>query len=76
MTTELKAKATVVLPPAVAKSLGLKKGDLFDVSVVDGTIVLVPIVIRPKKDYLAMEKELAELKLALGVDQPEAEPAE
>lgn len=72
MTTELKAKATVAIPPQIAKKLGLKKGDLFDVTLVDGNIVLMPIVIRPKKDYLAMEKELAELKQALGVDQPEA----
>ena len=78
MTTEMKAKSLVAIPPVIAKKLNLKKGDLFEITVQDGNILLVPIVIKPKKYVEEMEKELAELKQALGVDEAEApaDPAE
>ena len=77
MTTEMKAKQLLPIPPQICKKLNLHKGDLFEITVNDdGTLLLTPIVIKPKKYVEEMEKELAELKLALGVDQPEEEAAE
>ncbi|MBQ7249728.1 MAG: AbrB/MazE/SpoVT family DNA-binding domain-containing protein [Bacilli bacterium] len=73
MTTDMKAKGLVAIPPQITKKLGLKKGDLFEITEQDGNIILVPIVIKPRKYLDALEKELAELKQALGVNE-EAQP--
>ena len=73
MTTDMKAKGLVAIPPQIAKKLNLKKGDLFDITEQDGNIILVPIVIKPRKYLDELEKELAELKQALGVNE-EAQP--
>lgn len=64
MTVELKPKGALVLPQQIVKKMKLAKGDLFDVVEVDGVITLTPIVVTPKKDYLAMEKELNALRAA------------
>ena len=57
MITDMKAKSLVAIPPQIAKKLNLKKGDLFEATVVEGNLLLVPIVIKPKKYVEAMEKE-------------------
>lgn len=77
MTTEIKAKLLVPLPPQIAKKLNLHKGDLLDIAInEDGTLLVTPIVIKPKKYVEEMERELAELKQQLGVDQPAEEGEE
>ena len=70
MTTEMKARGLVAIPPVLAKKLDLHKGDLFDIREEDGNLILVPIVIKPKKLFRELEAELASLKEAL---KPEGE---
>ena len=64
MITDMKAKSLVAIPPQIAKKLNLKKGDLFEITVVEGNLLLVPIVIKPKKYVEAMEKELIKFQAA------------
>lgn len=48
MLAELKDKSQVTIPKSVINELGLARGDMFDVVVSDGTVVLVPVVVYPK----------------------------
>ena len=48
MLVELKDKSQVTIPKAVVRELGLERGDMFDVVVNDGVIMLVPVVVYPK----------------------------
>lgn len=48
MFAELKDKSQVTIPKAVVRQLGLKRGDMFDVVVHDGVVVMVPVVVYPK----------------------------
>lgn len=75
MTTDMKAKSLVAIPPVICKKLNLRKGDLFDITEQDGNIILVPIVIKPRKYVEEMERELAELKAAMAPEE-EAQPSE
>ena len=58
MTVELKAKSQVTIPMALVKSLSLKQGDLFDIFVEDGKIVLVPVAVYPKAYVEKLEREV------------------
>ena len=48
MLAELKDKSQVTIPKSVINELGLARGDMFDVVVSDGTVMLVPDVMYPK----------------------------
>lgn len=49
MITELKQKSQITIPKEIVKELELQPGDMFDISVDDGVIHLVPVVVYPKK---------------------------
>lgn len=49
MLTELKQKSQITIPKEIVKELELQQGDMFDISVEDGVIYLVPVVVYPKK---------------------------
>ncbi len=76
MITDMKAKSLVAIPPQIAKKLNLKKGDLFEVTVVEGNLLLVPIVIKPKKYVEAMEKELYKFQAAAEAEKEAEREAE
>lgn len=48
MLVELKDKSQVTIPKAVVRQLGLKRGDMFDVVVHDGVVMMVPVVVYPR----------------------------
>ena len=48
MLAELKDKSQVTIPKSVINELGLARGDMFDVVVSDGTVMLVPVVVYPE----------------------------
>ncbi|MBO5529134.1 MAG: AbrB/MazE/SpoVT family DNA-binding domain-containing protein [Bacilli bacterium] len=72
MITDMKAKSLVAIPPQIAKKLSLRKGDLFDVTISEGNLILVPIVVRPRVEVEKMEKELAKFQAAEAKAEEEA----
>ena len=48
MLAELKDKSQVTIPKPVITELGLTRGDMFEVVVSNGTVMLVPVVVYPK----------------------------
>lgn len=48
MLAELKDKSQVTIPKSVINELGLNRGDMFEVIVDNGSVILVPVVIYPK----------------------------
>lgn len=72
MITDMKAKSLVAIPPQIAKKLNLRKGDLFDVTVSEGNLILVPIVVRPRVEVEKMERELAKFQAAEAKAEEEA----
>ncbi len=48
MLAELKDKSQVTIPKPIVNELGLTRGDMFDVVVSDGAVMLVPVVVYPK----------------------------
>jgi antitoxin MazE len=60
MLAELKDKSQVTIPKSVVNELGLQKGDLFDVVVEGGKVLLVPVVVYPKEKVAKLEALAAE----------------
>lgn len=48
MLAELKDKSQVTIPKAVVNELGLQRGDMFDIVVDNGVVMMVPVVFYPK----------------------------
>ena len=48
MLAELKDKSQVTIPKSVVNDLGLSRGDMFDVVVENGAVMLIPVVVYPK----------------------------
>ncbi len=48
MLAELKDKSQVTIPKSVVNDLGLSRGDMFDVVVDNGAVMLIPVVVYPK----------------------------
>lgn len=48
MLAELKDESQVTIPRPVINELCLARGDMFDVVVSDGAVMLVPVVVYPK----------------------------
>lgn len=56
MLAELKARSQITIPKTVVSELGLEQGDMFDVVVQDGNLMLVPVVVYPKAKAAELEK--------------------
>lgn len=65
MVIKLKSKATVVLPKEVAKQLKLKTEDDLDIKIVDGSIIITPVVVCPKKYVNELHTEINKAKKAV-----------
>lgn len=57
MVVDLKQKSQVTIPKAILNKLHLKVGDMFDVKLTDGNIVLTPVDIIPKAQTWYYSKE-------------------
>jgi antitoxin MazE len=57
MVVDLKQKSQVTIPNEVVKKLGLAVGDKLDVVVMDGKIIITPVVIIPKDQMWFYSKE-------------------
>ena len=55
MLAELKAKSQVTIPKSIVSELGLERGDMFEVAVDGGNVVLVPVVVYPKEKAAALD---------------------
>ncbi len=55
MLAELKDKSQVTIPKSVVKELGLNRGDMFDVVVDNGVVMLIPVVVYPKAKVEELE---------------------
>ncbi len=60
MLAELKDKSQVTIPKPVVKELGLEKGDMFDVVVSDGRVMLIPVVVYPKEEIDRLKRLAAQ----------------
>ena len=56
MLAELKAKSQVTIPKSIVSELGLERGDMFEVAVEGGNVVLVPVVVYPKEKAAALDE--------------------
>lgn len=54
----------MAIPESVVRELGLKRGDMFDVVVNDGTVMLVPVVVYPKAKAEELEPLVASAREA------------
>ena len=62
MLAELKDKSQVTIPKPVIKELGLERGDMFDVVVDNGVVMLVPVVVYPKANAEELEALAAQAR--------------
>lgn len=58
MLVELNAYSQITVPKSVIKDLNLQQGAMFDLQIVSGNIVLVPVVVYPKAKIEELEKAL------------------
>jgi AbrB family looped-hinge helix DNA binding protein len=70
MQTKLSTKGQVVLPGPIRRTLGLRTGDPLDAKVEDGTIVLTPRRIRPKKVKIVSDPITGLPVLSVGAKAP------
>ena len=62
MVVELNAKSQITLPDEICKELNLSTGDLFEVSVQEGNILLTPVIVYPKKYRDDLRSEILKVK--------------
>ena len=62
MLAELKDKSQVTIPKPIIRELGLERGDMFDVVVESGNVILVPVVVYPKAKVDELEALAAEAR--------------
>lgn len=62
MLAKLKAKSQITLPKKIIESLGLSKGDKFEVYEKDGVICLTPVAVYPKKYVAELRREIDGIK--------------
>ena len=62
MLAELKDKSQVTIPKPVIRELGLERGDMFDVVVNNGAVMLVPVVVYPKAKAEELEALAAQAR--------------
>ena len=62
MLAELKDKSQLTIPKPIIKELGLERGDMFDVVIEAGNVILVPVVVYPKAKAEELEALAAEAR--------------
>ena len=62
MLAELKDKSQLTIPKPIIKELGLERGDMFDVVIEAGNVILVPVVVYPKAKMEELEALAAEAR--------------
>lgn len=60
MILELRKKSQVTIPQELVKQLGLKEGDKLDISIQDGKLIIVPVVVYPKEELTRIAKLIKE----------------
>ena len=65
MKTRMDKKQRVRLPGELVEGMQLQKGDLFEITQMNGTIVLLPLVPRPKDCIREIRTEIDLLKEAV-----------
>ena len=60
MLVEIRGRSQITIPSEIVKSLGIRKGDQFEVIEKDGGIFLCPVVVYPKKEIIRIAKLIKE----------------
>lgn len=69
MLAELKDKSQVTIPKAVVNELGLQRGDMFDIVVDNGAVMMVPVVVYPKAKAEELEALAAAARKSVAADE-------
>jgi len=56
MLVEVRFQNQITLPSKIAKTLGIKEGDLLDLAIQDGGVFLDPVVVYPKTELERVAK--------------------
>lgn len=62
MIVELRQKSQITIPSEIVKELSLKVGDKLEISVLNGTLTLIPVTIYPKEYVEQLENEVMSLR--------------
>lgn len=62
MLVELKSKSQVTIPKNIVSKLNLSVGDKFEITEVNGNIVMVPVVIYPQNTIDCIRESVEEIK--------------
>ena len=60
MLVELRGRSQITIPNEIVKRLGIREGDKFDIIEKDGSIMLCPVVVYPKKEMRRIARILRE----------------
>ncbi|WP_313233220.1 AbrB/MazE/SpoVT family DNA-binding domain-containing protein [Tissierella praeacuta] len=60
MMIEIRGRSQITIPSEIAKNLGIKEGDKFEVIEKDRGIFLCPVVVYPKKEMIRIAKLIKE----------------
>lgn len=59
---ELRKKSQITIPKEMMMTLGLKEGDKIDITVQNGAINIIPVVVYPKKYIDELKNEILDVK--------------
>lgn len=59
---ELRKKSQITIPKEMMMTLGLKEGDKIDITVQNGAINIIPVVVYPKKYVEDLKNEILDVK--------------
>ena len=62
MIMELRKKSQITIPKEMMMTLGLKEGDKIDITVQNGAINIIPVVVYPKKYVEDLKNEILDVK--------------
>ena len=62
MIMELRKKSQITIPKEMMMTLGLKEGDKMDITVQNGVINIIPVVVYPKKYIDELKNEILDVK--------------
>lgn len=65
MLVELKAKSQVTIPKEVVDNLHLEQGSQLQVSIVNGRIILTPVVVYPEHVIKELKQSITEVRDAI-----------
>jgi len=60
MLTELRHKSHITLPKNITSELGLKTGDMLELSIKEGGVFICPVAVYPKKYIEELRREAEE----------------